>query len=171
MKKMTTFFTIVLLVCIATFVAFASNQNRDVSDSYLVVDVNDDFPGKYSDEDNTGTDSEGPLYSTASSWSGYYLNDNGDLKFSACGYGYVSCSTNNENYKTTYSLHAKVHPNLAFVNERKPEAETVKSHFYKSVYVSGDGNGAGFSLGGSFLQYYCLSCGCLLLGYHPGYCC
>ena len=148
MKKMTAFFTIALLVCIAICVAFAANQNRDVSHCFLIKDVDDDFPGDFSDEDCTGTDSEGPLYSTGSAWTGYY-HENGDLRFGASGYGYVSCSTDNENYKTTYSLHAKVHPNLAFVNERKPEAETVKSHFYKSVYVSGDGNGAGFSLGGS----------------------
>lgn len=31
MKKMTAFFSIALLVCIATFVAFASNINRDAS--------------------------------------------------------------------------------------------------------------------------------------------
>ena len=63
MKKMTAFFTIALLVCIATFVAFA-NINRDVSHCFLTVD--NDFPAGYSDEDCTGTDSEGPLYSTAS---------------------------------------------------------------------------------------------------------
>ena len=37
MKKLTAFFTIALLVCIATFVVFASNHSRDVSYAYLVV--------------------------------------------------------------------------------------------------------------------------------------
>ena len=76
MKKLTAFFTLALLVCIVTFVAFASNLNRDVSHCFLILKgPDDDFPGMYSDEDNTGTDSEGPLYSAASSWFGYYRND------------------------------------------------------------------------------------------------
>ena len=48
MKKLTAFFTIALLVCIATFVAFASNINRDTSISTLVraqPDDNLDIPG------------------------------------------------------------------------------------------------------------------------------
>ena len=148
MKKMTAFFTIALLVCIAICVAFASNQNRDASYCFLSVDVDDDFPSDYSDEDCTGTDSEGPLYSTGSAWTGYYYN-NGALKFGASGYGYVSCSSDNSNYRTTYNLHAKVPADLAFVNERKPQALPRDGSFSKSVYVSGDGNGAHFSLGGS----------------------
>ncbi len=39
MKKLTAFFTIAILVCIATFVVFASNQNRDVSHCFLIRSV------------------------------------------------------------------------------------------------------------------------------------
>ena len=151
MKKMTAFFTIALLVCIAICVAFASSQNhnRDVSHCFLTHEgPDDDFPGDYSDEDCTGTDSEGPLYSTGSAWTGYY-HENGDLRFGASGYGYVSCYTDNANYRTTYNLHAKVHPNLAFVNERNPETSEQRGSFSDSEYVYGDGNGANFSLGGA----------------------
>ena len=147
MKKMTAFFTIALLVCIAICVAFAANQNRDVSHCFLIVD--NDFPAGFSDEDCTGTDSEGPLWSTGSSWSGYYFNSNGDLRLSASGYGYVSCYTDNDNYKTTYKLHVKVPADLAFVNERNPETNEQRGSFSDSEYVSGEGNGNNFKLGGS----------------------
>ena len=148
MKKMTAFFTIALLVCIAICVAFAANQNRDVSHCFLIKDVDDDFPGPFSDEDCTGTDSEGPLYSTGSAWTGYY-HENGDLRFGASGYGYVSCYTDNGNYKTTYKLHVKVPAALAFVNERNPEENERRGSFSDSEYVSGEGNGDNFSLGGA----------------------
>ncbi len=102
MKTMTAFLTITLLVCIATFVAFA-NINRDVSHCFLIREGPDDnFPGKYSDEDNTGTDSQGPLWSTGSSWFGYYRNNEGKLRAAASGYGYISCSTDNDNYETRF---------------------------------------------------------------------
>ena len=72
MKRLTAFFTIAILICIATFVVFASNQNRLASYSYLRVrqtTIYENFnAGEISDEANTGTDSEGPLWSTASSW-------------------------------------------------------------------------------------------------------
>ena len=148
MKKMTAFFTIALLVCIATFVAFASNQNRDASYCFLTREAPDDFPGQYSDEDNTGTDSEGPLYSTGSSWFGYYYDDD-KLRCGACGYGYVSCSTDNENYETTYNLYAKVPSGLQNPNVREPQTLQRDGSFTDSVYVSGEGNGLFFSLGGA----------------------
>jgi len=60
MKRLTAFFTIAILVCIATFVAYASNQNRDMSYSLLVREgPDDDFPGQYKRESNSGVDSEG----------------------------------------------------------------------------------------------------------------
>ena len=150
MKKMTAFFTIALLVCIAIFVAFASNQNRYASYSFLVLEgPDDDFPGEYSDEDNTGTDGEGPLYSTASSWFGYYRNDNGDLKCAASGYGYVSCSTDNENYETTYSLYAKVPSGLQDPHERNPQTLPIEGSFSDSVTRSGEGNGMLYTRGGA----------------------
>ena len=63
MKKLTAFFTIALLVCIATFVAFASTSNRHTSHSVLIREgPDDDFPGEYSSESNSGVDSQGPLY-------------------------------------------------------------------------------------------------------------
>lgn len=67
MKRLTTFFTIAILVCIATFVVFASNQNRDISCSTLTVApaTLHEFltAGDISDEDNSASDSEGPLTS------------------------------------------------------------------------------------------------------------
>ena len=149
MKKMTAFFSIALLVCIATFVAFASNINRDASYCFRTREAPDDFPGRYSDESNTGSDCEGPLYSTGSSWFGYYFNDNGDLKCAASGYGYVSCSTDNENYETTYSLYAKVPEGLQNPNVRNPQTLPKDGSFTDSVYRSGEGNGALFSMGGA----------------------
>ena len=149
MKKLTAFFTIAILVCIATFVVFASNQNRDVSHCFLIREgPNDDFPGDYSDEDNTGTDSEGPLYSTASSWFGYYRSG-GDLRCAASGYGYVSCSPSNSNYITTYSLYAKVPSGLQSPNERNPQTLPRKGSFSDSVSRSGEGNGMLYSRGGA----------------------
>lgn len=153
MKKLTPFFTIAILVCITTFVVFASNQNRDASYSNLTVRQSTvhEFAtaGEISDEDNTGTDSEGPLWSTASSWSGVYLNENGELRYGASGYGYISCNTDNENYKTTYDLYAKVPEGLQYPNVRDPETQTGYGSFYDSEYRSGEGNALFFSLGSS----------------------
>ena len=149
MKKLTAFFTIALLVCIVILVAFASNQNRDVSHCFLIREEPDDFPGLYSDEDNTGTDSEGYLYSTASSWFGYYRNDDGDLRCAASGYGYVSCSPSHENYETTYSLYAKVPEDLIYPYFREPEVLPELGSFSNSVSWSGEGNGNAFSMGGA----------------------
>lgn len=78
MKRLTVFFTIAILVCIATFVAFASNQNRDSSWAYLEVNTTYGSaynPPTYTDKGCSGSDSEGPLWSTADSWVGY--TDNG----------------------------------------------------------------------------------------------
>ena len=142
MKKLTAFFTIAILVCIATLVVFASNQNRDVSHCFLIREgPNDDFPGKYSEEDNTGTDSQGPLWSTASSWFSYYRNNDGKLRAAASGYGYVSCSPSNGNYETKYSLYAKVPSVLQDPHERNPQTVKQFGSFSDSAYVSGDGNG------------------------------
>lgn len=150
MKKMTTFFTIALLVCIAIFVAFAANQNRDVSRCFLVVaNPDDNLPHEYSDVDCTGTDSEGPLWSTGSSWSGYYRNDNGELRYGASGYGYVSCSTDNDNYETRYTVHAKVPENLQFPNERNPQTVKKFGSFSESITVDGEGDGMFFNMGGA----------------------
>ena len=72
MKKLTAFFMIALLVCIATFFAFASNRNRDGSSSTLVRaqpddNLNNKLPAGVEItiklESNSGVDSQGPLYS------------------------------------------------------------------------------------------------------------
>ena len=149
MKKMTAFVTIALLVCITIFVAFAANQNRYASYCFLTVDVDDVFPGPYSDEASTGTDGEGPLWSTASSWTGYYHNDNGELKFGASGYGYVACDPDNQNYRTTFSLYAKVPDNLQYPSERNPDTLPRDGFFTKSVFLDAEGNGMNFSIGGA----------------------
>ena len=58
MKKMTAFFSIALLVCIATFVAFASNQNRNSSVCRLYVpNPDDNIPHTYKSEYNYGCNS------------------------------------------------------------------------------------------------------------------
>ena len=151
MKKMTAFFTIALLVCIAICVAFAAQkQNRYVSHCFLIVaNPDDDLPHRFSDIDNTGTDGEGPLYSTASSWTGYYRNDNGELKFGASGYAYVSCYPEKGNYETTYSLRAEIPEGLSFVHKREPEVLPREGSFSDSEYVSGEGNGMFFGLNGA----------------------
>ena len=150
MKKMTAFFTIALLVCIAIVVAFASNQNRDMSLSHLVVaHPDDDLPFEHSQEDNAGNDSEGPLRSVGTSVFVYYRNDNGDLKCYASGYGYVSCSTDNENYETTYSLYAKVPSGLQDPHERNPQTLPIEGSFSDSVTRSGEGNGMLYTRGGA----------------------
>ena len=151
MKRLTAFFTISILVCIATFVV--SNQNRYGSYSQLIVvpaTIHEHLTaGDISDEDNTGTDGEGPLWSTGSSWSGYYLNDNGDLKYGASGYGYVSCYTDNDNYRTTYTLYAKVPEGLQRPNVRNPKRKKRSGSFYDSETRWGEGNGLFFALGDS----------------------
>ena len=152
MKILKAFFTIAILVCIATFVVFASNQNRDAS-YYLTVlqsTIHEDLTaGDISDQDNTGTDSEGPLYSTGSSWSGYYLNEDGEFKYGASGYGYVSCNTDNENYKTTYTLYAEVPAGLQHPYFRNPQTLPMLGSFSKSVFVWGEADGMLYVLGGS----------------------
>ena len=149
MKKMTAFFSIALLVCIATFVAFASNQNRDRSVSHLyVANPDDNLPHTYKSQYNYGSDSEGPLSSSGASYSGYYRK-NEELKFGATGSGYVSCSTDNENYETTYSLYAKVPSGLQYPNVRNPQTIKQFGSFSKSVSRAGEGNGMFYSMGGS----------------------
>ncbi len=153
MKRLTAFFTIAILVCIATFVVFASNQNRDESYSHLTVlqsTIHEDLTaGDISDQANSGTDSEGPLYSTADAWSGYYLNEDGEIKYGASGYGYVSCNSDNENYKTTYTLYAEVRAGLQHPYFRNPQTLPRMGSFYDSVFRSGEADGMFYTLGGS----------------------
>ena len=159
MKKLTAFLTITLLVCIATFVAFA-NHNRDVSYAYLVLaDPDDDFPSMYSQKDGTGTDSEGPLYSTASSGFWYFRNDNddnddnddnGDLMCGASAYAYVSCYPNHDKYETEYDLYAGVPSAFpVYPNVREPDTQTGFGTFYDSEYVSAEDDGTRHSIAGS----------------------
>ena len=139
MKNMTTFFMIALFVCIATFLAFAANKNRDTSLCQLEFDANDEFPGgPYFSVDNTGSDSEGALWSTASSFSGFYFNEDEDVKFHANSYAYISCMTDNNNYVTKYNLHVKVQATLAFFAERDPEGLVRRGAFADSQFVYGD---------------------------------
>ena len=150
MKKITAFFTITLLVSIVIFVAFASNQNRDTSRSRLVhAQPDDNLPFEVKSESNSGVDSEGPLYSVGYSQFSYFRNDNGDLRCSAGGMGYVSCSSTNANYETTYTLYAKVPSGLQDPNERNPQTLPKEGFFSDSVYRSGEGNGAHYTRGGA----------------------
>lgn len=153
MKRLTAFFTIAILVCIATFVVFASNQNRDISSSTITVltDTLHEFltAGDILSEDNSAADSEGPLTSWGHAWSSYFLNEDGELRFDASGYGYVSCYTDNLNYKTTYTLYAKVPVGVQYPNERNPQTLPKLGSFYDYVSRDGDANGLFYSLGGS----------------------
>ena len=150
MKKMTAFFSIALLVCIATFVAFASNQNRSSSVSRLYVpNPDDNLSRRYKAEGNCGSDSEGPLFSAGASYTGYWRNQNEELRFRATGCGYVSCYTDNNNYKTTYSLYAKVPEGLQYPNVRNPQTLPRFGSFSDWVSRAGEGNGMFYTLGGS----------------------
>ena len=160
MKKLTAFFTITiaLLVCIATFFAFASNQNRDASSSTLVMAQSDDnLDGKLpvgveikiKGEFNSGVDSQGPLYSAGSTGYWYHLID-GDLMININGYAYVSCSTDNENYRTTYTVSAKVPGNLDIPPERTPQVLPKDGSFSHYVYRAGDGDAFNFGMFGAW---------------------
>ena len=150
MKRLTAFFTIAILVCIATFVAFASNQNRDKSTSILVREgPDDDFPGQYSYQSNSGVDSQGPLYSAGYSNFSYFRNDDGDLRCSAGAVAYVSCSSSNANYRTTYTLYAKVPELCQNPNVRNPQTLPRDGSFSHGVYRYGQTNGNWLAMGGS----------------------
>ena len=150
MKKMTAFFTIALLVCIATFVAFA-NINRDASSSTLVMAQTDDNLPVYikvQSESNSGVDSQGPLYSAGSTGYWYYRSGE-DLMININGAASVSCSTDNEDYRTTYSVSAKVPGNLDTPPERTPQTLPMDGSFSHYVYRAGDGNGVLYSMSGA----------------------
>ena len=150
MKKLTAFFTIVLLVSIAIFFAFASNQNRDTSRSRLVyAQPDDNLPFTVKSESNSGVDSEDTLYSVGYSYFSYFRNGDGDLRCSAGASAYVSCSSTNANYITTYTLYAKVPGTLDIPNVRNPQTLPKKGFFSDSVYRSGEGNGAHYTRGGA----------------------
>ena len=150
MKKMTAFFTIALLVCIATFVAFASNQNRNSFVCRLYVpNPDDNIPHTYKSEYNYGSDSEGPLSSSGASYTGYWRNGNEELRFGASGSGYVNCYTDHDKYETTYKLYAKVPEALQYPHERNPQTLPKVGSFSDSVSRAGEGNGLFFSLGGA----------------------
>ncbi|MYB94745.1 hypothetical protein F4054_12120 [Candidatus Poribacteria bacterium] len=142
MKKLTAFFTIALLVCLATFVAFA-NINRVTSSSTLVMAQTDDNLPAYinvQSEFNSGVDSQGPLYSAGST--GYSYSRSGkDLMININGAASVSCSTDNDEYETTYSVSAKVPGNLDNPPERTPQTLPKFGSFSHYVYRAGDGNG------------------------------
>ena len=151
MKKLTAFFTIALLVCIAIFLAFASNINRDGSSSSLVMAQSDDNLPAYiniKSESNSGVDSHGPLYSAGST--GYYYYRSGeDLMISINGAASVSCSTDNEDYRTTYSVSAKVPGNLDTPPERTPQVLPKDGSFSHYVYRAGDGNANLYNMSGA----------------------
>ena len=144
MKRITVFFTSALLVCIATFVVFAftTNHNRDVSYASLAVAQPPDnaLIGGISDKDGTGTDSEGPLWSTASAWFGFFIQD-GSLRCGASGYAYVACYSSNIRYETLYDLYAKVPELMHIVSVRDPATRTRFGTFYDSITVTGEANG------------------------------
>ena len=99
--------------------------------------------------DNSGSDSEGPLASWAHAWAGYFINEDGEFRFDASGYGYIACYTDNERYRTTYSLYAKVPEGVTYVNERNPQTLSEYGSFYDYVSVDGDANGSHYKLLGS----------------------
>ena len=142
MKKLTAFFTIALLVCIATFVAFA-NINRNASSSTLVwAQPDDNLPAEVEvkSEYNWGVDSQGPLYSAGSTGYSYYLSGE-DLMISINGAASVSCYTDNDNYRTKYTVSAKVPGNIDNPNERTPQTLPKDGSFSHYVYRAGDGSG------------------------------
>ena len=156
MKKLTAFFTIALLVCIATFVAFA-NINRDASCSTLVMAQPDDnldenlpieIEIKVQSEFNWGVDSQGPLYSAGSTGYWYYRSGE-DLMININGYACVFCYTDNDNYETTYSLSAKVPGNIDIPNERTPQTLPKEGSFSHYVYRAGDGDGVIYGRSGA----------------------
>ncbi|MYB95345.1 hypothetical protein F4054_07355 [Candidatus Poribacteria bacterium] len=151
MKKLTAFFIIALLVCIATFVVFA-NINRDGSSSTLVrAQPDDNLPAyiKVQSEFNSGVDSQGPLYSAGST--GYSYSRSGkDLIININGAASVSCSTDNANYITTYSVSAKVPGNLDIPPERTPQVQPQKGSFSHYVYRSGDGDAMLYNRNGAW---------------------
>ena len=150
MKKLTAFLTIGLLVCIAIFVAFASNQNRVTSRSRLVyAQPDDNLPVTVKSESNSGVDREDTLYSVGYSQFSYFRNGDGDFRCSAGGSAYVSCSSTNADYRTTYTLYAKVPKGLDIPHFRNPQTLPREGFFSDSVYRSGEGNGAHYTRGGA----------------------
>ena len=75
MKKLVVFLIIIsIFVSLTVFVTFATNFNR--YSSYVMKEINSSYGPFYSlptilSIDRTGSDYEGPLYSTASTWKGY----------------------------------------------------------------------------------------------------
>ena len=158
MKKLTAFFTIALLVCIATFVAFASNINRVTSCSTLTRATPDDnldenlpveVEIKIKSEYNSGVDSQGPLYSAGSTGYSYYRSGK-DLMITIYGYAVVHCYTDNANYETTYSVSAKVPGDLDDPPERTPQVLPKEGSFCHYVYRAGDGNGLLYKRNGAW---------------------
>ena len=76
MKKFTVLFTIAVLVGITCVIAFSHHENKNRSDSTMMLEINAIYgpiynPPTFTDISRTGTDGDGPLYSTADAWSGY----------------------------------------------------------------------------------------------------
>ncbi len=85
MKKLVVFLIIIsIFVSLTVFVAFATNFNR--YSSYVMKEINSSYGPFYRlptilSIDRTGSDYEGPFYSTASTWEGY-TDDGYDGDFS-----------------------------------------------------------------------------------------
>ena len=79
MKKFTVLFTIAVLVGITYVIAFSHHENKNRSESSMTLLINTYDPfytsATFESIDRAGTDGDGPLYSTASTWSG--LSDDG----------------------------------------------------------------------------------------------
>ena len=72
MKKLIVFLSIAILIGMTAFVAISSNRDS----SYAYLTVNSTYgpgynPPTFTDKGCSGTDGDGPLYSTADSWVGY----------------------------------------------------------------------------------------------------
>jgi len=84
----------------------------------------------------------GPLYSVGYSEFRYFRNENGDLRCSAGAVAYVACSSSNADYRTTYTLYAKVPELCQDPNVRNPQTLPRDGMFSDSVtrYGQADGN-------------------------------
>ncbi len=196
MKKVTLLLTITIFVCMTGFLAYSKNN----SSSYASFTVNSYYGSKYNppaitDKSGSGTDYEGPLYSTADTWVGYSDNGSTGLEawppkevtdrskppfpdwlrnrgvfesnanwdvwknsagklvghwdwaidyhkiFAVSAYAYISCSSSNANYKTTYDLYAEVPSGFHIEPIRDPDTQTEYGSFSDNEFRDGSVGG------------------------------
>lgn len=197
MKKVTLLLTIAIFVYMTGFLAYSKNN----SCSYATFTINSYYGPKYNppgitDKSATGTDYEGPLYSTSDTWIGYsdngwtegvtgggldYVDDYstpplpdwirnkgifesnakwdvwknkkgrlvgywswaGDYRkiFAASAYAYISCSSDNANYKTSYDLYAEVPSGFHIEPIRDPDTQIEYGSFSDNEFRDGSIDG------------------------------